>query len=205
MRGADNDPTAVGKLLHRFSGELAFDIGGNVGDTARVFADRFDRVVSFEPCEESFAILSRLGLPSVEAHPIAVSDHNGDVVLDVQSNPIKSGQLTTGGYAGWGPIVGHRTVECRTLDSLADEHGTPDLVKIDTEAHELLVVQGALDTLTKHTPDLYIEVHDAALGQAIRDLLEPAYGSRLRRIQHSHYSPSHWGYDNHYWLITGEE
>lgn len=202
MIGAASDPFEVQAALASFTGDLAFDIGGNVGETARSLASRFTTVISCEPCGESYAELASSVPDNVTALPVAVSDHRGAVTLDEQEHPIKSGQLTTGGYEGWGRVLGRRTVECTTLDDLTEQFGAPDLVKIDTEAHELHVVRGGVSTLSKHTPCLYIEVHGADLGAEIAGRLRPSYGDRLERVQHPNYVLGDWGYDNHYWLIA---
>lgn len=207
-RGADSDPVLVHDILNGFSGRLAFDVGGNIGETARMLATRFDRVVSFEPADESYEHLARLGVPNVEGVQVAVSSHDGALTLAVQEHPIKSGQLTSAtendtSWGGWGRILDSRTVICRTLDDLAAKHGVPDFVKVDVEGHEVEVVKGGLKTLTEHRPDLYIEVHLDRLGDELWDLLEDAYPD-LREVQHPHYKPGDWGFDHHYWLVANE-
>lgn len=203
-RGADNDPHQIHDILCGFSGDTVFDVGGNIGDTARLLAARFGRVLSFEPADESYGYLAALGLANVQAHQLAVSDHDGAVTLTVQEHPIKSGQLTSAEVddtAGWGKILSRRTVPCRTLDSLTEIHGAPDFIKIDVEGHEVQVVKGGLGTLETWRPDLYIEVHNDRLGQELRELLSEMYPD-LERVQHPNYRPSDWGYDNHYWLLA---
>lgn len=204
MRGADADPVEVDQILRGFSGKLAFDVGGNIGRTASVLAESFDRVVSFEPAEESYRELAALDIPNIETYQLAVSGHNGAVPLIVQEHPIKTGQLTSGVCEHWGKIVAHRTVPCVTINRLVDKHGIPDLIKIDVEGHELEVIQGALVTLAASHPNLYIEVHSRRLGDGIAELIGGWY-PELQEIRHPHYRPGNWGFDNHYWLIAEEK
>lgn len=202
---ADPDPPEVAELLTGFSGELAFDLGANTGATAALLAQRFAHVVALEPCAESFAQLAVLDAPNVTARRLAVSDRAGLVDLAVQRDPIRTGQLTTDGTRDeWGEVLQHRTVPATTVDALAVEHGTPELVKVDVEGHELRVIHGATRTLERARPGLLIEVHGQRLGEAIIALLWPLY-PQLRRVPHPRYEAGQWGATNHFWLVAGRQ
>lgn len=207
---APEDPLAVSGWLYERSGRLAFDVGGNTGTLAARLAERFERVMSFEPADESYVTLHETAsaIPNLTALQVAVSDHDGDLELAVQGTSIRTGQLTspdnvipeTQDALYWGPIVTRRTVRCRTLDSLADEHGMPDFVKIDVEGHDAHVVRGGLG-MFKTRPAFYIEIHSVDLGREVLEMLEPISGE-IRRVGHPGYSSDHLGYENHYWLIS---
>jgi FkbM family methyltransferase len=202
MPGAGADPPELAELLSGYSGRLAFDVGANTGVTAALLAQRFAHVVALEPCVESFQQLASLDVPNVTARQLAVSDRAGIIALAVQADPIRSGQLTTEGTRdAWGEIMGHRYVPATTVDALATQHGDPDLLKVDVEGHELRVVQGAMRTLERARPALFIEVHAARLGQEIRSLLAGWYPD-LRRVDHPGSAPGEWGHENHFWLMT---
>lgn len=201
--------------LSHAAGELAFDIGGNNGRVAGMLRQRFERVVSCEPAEESYERL--VAVPGVIALQVAVSDHTGFVELAVQADHIQSGQLTspTGGGeewvldrsqggGGWGEILDSRTVPATTIDALAEEYGDPDFIKCDVEGHEGRVFAGGLATLERARPALYIEVHNAQLGAEIRGYLDPFYPS-LREVWHPYYKPTDFGATNHYWLVADKE
>lgn len=53
---------------------------------------------------------------------------------------------------------GLRSVRAVTVDSLAAEHGIPDVLYVDVEGAECEVLQGAIQTL-RTRPDVVIEVH----------------------------------------------
>jgi FkbM family methyltransferase len=71
-----------------------------------------------------------------------------------------------GRVEGRGALV---EVDALTIDGLATEHGTPDLVFIDVEGYEEQVVKGAAKTLENGSTAFMVEVHE-------RDALS-AYGA----------------------------
>lgn len=206
---AEPDPPSIEAVFRSFRGTFAFDIGANAGQSARSLATRFTHVLSCEPASESFPLLEEVAeeFPNVLALPVAVAAETGPLTLTVQANHIARGQLTAyreeveDGHA-WGEVVGHRVVDAVTLDDLAAKHGAPDFVKIDVEGSEVAVIQGGLETLQATTPRLYIEVHNAELGEEIHDLLAPFYGHQLERLSHPNYRPDEWGSRNHYWIVA---
>jgi FkbM family methyltransferase len=68
--------------------------------------------------------------------------------------------------------AGNVEVTAVTIDDLAREHGTPDLVLIDVEGYEGQVLDGARETLAGRLTSFMVEVHEA-LG---------AYGGRADEI-----------------------
>lgn len=151
---------------------------------------------------ESFERLAALDIPNVTARPLACSDRAVVVELVAQEHAIRSGQLTTAGVHGdWGEVLERRLVAATTVDALAKQHGDPDLIKIDVEGHELRVIQGATRTLERARPGLFVEVHNAELGEQLAALLGPLYPN-MRRVDHPHYRPGEWGALNHFWLLA---
>lgn len=200
------DPPQIAALMEDFTGRCAYDVGANVGQSLRVLAARFDKVVSFEPAIESYEQLARTAEPygNGEAVQLAVTGLDGPVLLTVQTNHIAKGQLTSANADGhdWGRIIDRRQVPGATLDALTETYGTPDFIKIDVEGHEALVILGALRTIAAHAPALFIEVHNADLGWRIRQMIGDVYGDRLREVRHPNYPPGSWGEENHFWLIA---
>lgn len=204
------DPPEVDRLLNAMTGVRAYDIGANQGGYTRGLAARFDHVVACEPAYESFEVLAGLGWPNVHAMCCAVTDHDGDVTLNVQANSIKSGQLTTDSGGGglqthtWGAVLDTRTVPAYRLDTLVVEHGRPDFVKVDTEGHEVQVIRGGLECVAEYKPALYLEIHCREFGDEIVDLIGGFY-DHIEEVKHPHYRPAHWGHMNHYWLIADSQ
>jgi FkbM family methyltransferase len=191
------DQAGAWDVLTAASGELAFDIGANIGQAARVLAAGFKKVIAFEPCIESFEILTVEAAYNVTPIQLAVSSASGRVELEEHAVSISTGQLTTSDGLHWGPKVGSRTVPSRTLDSLADDFGLPDFVKIDTEGHEVEVVRGGLGCL-RHIPGVIIEVHRAENETLIRELLPDRDWTLL--IHDLRISPPIR--QNHFWMVS---
>ena len=192
------------------SGDLGIDVGANDGSlTARMVA-AFTRVISIEPAAESFARLNAAwgSHPQVTVLPVAVTDHEGILTLEVRSAPITSGQLTAAGmpYYGqqpgehhWGPVTGRRDIGCTTLDALAEQCGDPDLVKIDTEGHEVQVLRGAKGLLAGRKPRLIVEYHTAALKAECISILEAA-GYDVEIVEAPHFPEGSFMRQNYGWL-----
>lgn len=173
------DPKAVNRDMHdspkwwdllgRQSGRLLFDVGANVGQAAHLMAPNFDRVISFEPCKESFLILAAEAPLNVTPVNQAVSNKDGFIFLDETSRSIQDGSLTTGSRLTWGVIVGQRSVPATTLNTAAEEYGTPDVVKIDVEGHEVQVLEAASDLFGYS--QFFVEMHSVSAEEIVRDLL----------------------------------
>lgn len=199
-----SDPDAIHAFLTDVSGLLAFDVGANAGDVSEMLRFHFDRVVAFEPCAESFDILIERRIPKVAAVPLALSRAAGKVTLneyDIATG--RFGELVTGDRMAytWGAQTGSRIVEASTLDREFEIWGVPDFIKIDTEGHELLVIQGGLEGLTAHKPRLLIEVHARENEARIRELL-PGYKWALSSGGPNYDLPEFAEYrDEHFYML----
>lgn len=188
------DPHVIWDDYGRYRGDIAFDVGANIGQIAKLLAPNFSKVISFEPCEESYAILSSEMPENVTAVPWAVSDHNGTVTLMEAEESIKTGQLVTREGLHWGPLVGSRQIVCNTLDHAAEVYGMPDFVKVDTEGHEVQVLRGAPGVIAER-PRWLIEVHHQESGEEILEMLA---GYEIQQVGHQHREGSVLA--NHYWI-----
>lgn len=187
------DQAGAWDVMAAVHGITAFNVGANIGQAARVLAPNFHRVIALEPCQESFDILLVESAPNVVPLLMAASDHSGEIELTETERSIRTGQLTTGEGLAWGRAVGTRRVEATTLDDLIVHYGHPDFVSIDTEGHEIKVLEGW------STPrcDALIEVHRAEHEAVIRSLWE----GPLRTLRHAP-SVGRNAYENHMWLTT---
>ena len=199
---AATDPEPLWSRLAAFKGEIAFDIGANVGQASQVLAKNFSKVYAFEPCIESFEALLKVSqqYPNIIPYNIAVSSKSGFVELLIREHPIKSGQLVSLMGPDWGALLGKRLVPALTLDDLMDALGTPGFIKIDTEGHEYEVLKGGRRVLAKN-PSLYIEIHAAELGERIMELLSEFYQKGIEVIRHPHYTPYSPEWLNHFFII----
>lgn len=200
--GACRDPVEIHADLWRgWKGALAFDVGGNVGQTLPDLLARFTRVVSFEPAAESWQLLQRHAGDQVTCVNVAVSDADGTVSLWEEAGNLAQGQLISPPLHGWQQLGDKtpRRVPCRTLDSLAAEHGRPDLVVVDTEGHELRVLNGAAGLLAAGRTSWLIEFHSRALHDGCAAVLLAAR-YRLLTVRHPHYLPQSYLWHNHGFL-----
>jgi len=161
----------VSKTICRLldSGELAIDVGANIGYMSGLMAWRSGprgRVLAFEP---SSAIRPTLmanlqqwkqdpALAPIDLHLSAVSDVTGTAVLRypgafAQNEGVASLELDHS--------VGRtETVTCVTLDSVLDPSQKVGVMKIDVEGHELAVLKGARELLAaKRVRDIIFEEH----------------------------------------------
>jgi FkbM family methyltransferase len=197
------DPPEIDRILTQFRGDLAFDVGANIGRTVDVLAKQFSRVIALEPSEESFDVLSSrcAHLENVLCLPHAVSDRCDDIELVVCTDKITTGQLVTESWPEWGRQIELRRVPAVTIDAMSDTFDDPDFIKVDVEGHEVLVIQGGMRAIPRSRPALYIEVHRESLGKTLYDMLSPLYPD-LHAVRHPHYGVNDWGHANHYWLVA---
>ncbi|HYP11651.1 MAG TPA: FkbM family methyltransferase [Xanthobacteraceae bacterium] len=130
-----------------------FDVGANVGQTAREALRRFPsaRVYAFEPHPASFLKLVAIKDDRLSAHQIALSERSGKATL-YQYGEAGDGSLINSlvKNARFPIQFGHQpkkevNVTCSTVDDFCFEHGIDniDVLKLDTEGSELAVLKGA--------------------------------------------------------------
>lgn len=214
-RGAPEDPIEIELIQWEGAeGEVAWDVGSNMGQSVgRMLARGFTEIMAFEPAAESYAVLVRdFGAnPAVKTFNVAVSDHEGSLVLAERQAPLLTGQLTAldmpyrgegagqPGMANWGPDIGTRTIRCDTLDNIAAQYGVPDFIKVDTEGHEGQVLDGADTVLADGSARWLIEFHTGPLHDKCIALLE-ASGYEPVTLRHPHYPEGTHMWTEHGWI-----
>jgi FkbM family methyltransferase len=194
----DNNRAARTFLTSR-TGSLAFDIGANIGQSAKVLAPNFTTVISCEPADDSWQLLAIEAPANVRPLNIAVAEHDGELLLFEAENSTGSGQLVYGPGLEWGRITGQVSVPCRTLDSLAAAYGQPDFVKVDVEGSELRVLQGATQVLAGRPGSWLVEVHHASHEPGVRDYLG---GYTVSKHVHEHLPVGDPVRTNHFYLVA---
>jgi FkbM family methyltransferase len=196
-----------------FSGDLAFDVGANMGQTVERMLGQFAHVVALEPATESFGPCRArwAGDERVTCRCVAIADHDGELTVEVRQAPILSGQVSAAGMpyhgehldepgtASWGPVIATRTVPCVTLDTLAAELGHPDAVKVDTEGHEVQVLKGATGLLAGRGCKWIVEFHTAANRDECAAILEAA-GYAVLTLRAPHLQEGSYMHRNYGWL-----
>lgn len=132
-------------------GDLAFDVGANIGNRTGVFLSIGARVVAVEPQSGCVAKIRKTHgrNPNLTIFQGGLADKPGELTLHVSSNTAISSMApdwmnALKGRDGWEQFRWDttQTVPVTTLDALIAQHGRPAFVKIDVEGFELPVLQG---------------------------------------------------------------
>jgi FkbM family methyltransferase len=163
---------------------VALDVGANVGQTTASIKRLFPmtEVHAFEPVGTTCAQLRAATnhLTGVHCHQLALSDREGELTIPVVPGSVFN---SIGGarYENDGQAI-PETIRLETLDRFVDEHHIRevDLLKIDTEGHDLAVLSGARSTLGRGSVRcIYVEVtfspanRQNTLFGPVYDLLQP--------------------------------
>lgn len=159
--------------LHAFcgSGALALDVGANEGQFSMRLSQRYARVVAFEINAALTTELAAHAGSRVRIVGQGLSSRAGAATLYI---PVLDDFPLTG-WASLAPgncpdtsIHQELPVTIATLDSFA--LADIGFMKIDVEGHELEVLRGALQTLSRSRPTLLVEIKEPNL-DAVRELL----------------------------------
>jgi len=188
MRGMFWAPASGGKLLRVLlgsyereqtalfrqllaPGDIVGDIGANVGYytllAARLLGGR-GRIVAFEPEPRNAAFLRRHAAVNRAARKLA----------QVEQAAVGAANGTARFSAGTGSGTGHLAdggeLEVRMVkldDYLAAEKLAPTHLKIDVEGAECDVLCGAMETLRRHRPTIFLSTHGPTPHAACMKLL----------------------------------
>lgn len=148
--------------------ETFFDVGANVGDTALAAFERFSgvHVHSFEPHPATFAKLrQRIGnARRFSGENVALGLAVGNVDMFEYDMSVLNSLVPNAPFSVRFGLEGRRMqVRCTTLSTYCRENGIDriDVLKIDTEGHDLVVLQGAEEMLAKGAIRfVYVEFND---------------------------------------------
>lgn len=146
------------------SGGAAVDVGANCGMYSYALSQIMRKVYSFEINPALTADLEAYSNPKIEIIRIGLSSRAAHLALHV---PISSKGFAMSGWGTLDPVnlppgvatIKQIEVQVKPLDefALADV----SFVKIDVEGHEVEVLAGACETITRCRPTVLIEVKDA--------------------------------------------
>jgi FkbM family methyltransferase len=159
---------------------VIFDVGANRGQTIKFFQSTFKEplVYAFEPSDTVFDELRKLESKTVILHHFALGEKSEDKIFyecvfdevsslqkpDISSDyfKFKSKVLLTKPDK----MLKEKFVAVRTIDEIVKEIGIEciDILKIDVEGHELEVLKGAKDSLSKGII-VYLQLEAHADGQ----------------------------------------
>jgi len=167
--GANAYEDASLRIWEQLSKSCSFvlDIGAYTGVYSLVSAaaNPATHVHAFEPLDRVYSrvLINQVAnvFSRINVFPQAVSDSNGKVELNIFSGDsvlVSASSLLEKQSVGR-EVYGKKTIETVTLDShLKNNDINVGLIKIDAENAEHLVIKGAMETLKKYTPDIFIEI-----------------------------------------------
>jgi FkbM family methyltransferase len=139
------------------------DVGANIGIYTCVMANHLGStgsVIAFEPMAENLAPLYQNialnQLKNIEVQELALSNCPGSLNLYV---PDSHQQGSSGCTQVWNPgdWVSVGTTPVTTLDLIFQKERL-DFIKIDTQGHELEILEGAKSTIDRFQPFIFCEV-----------------------------------------------
>ncbi len=144
-------------------GGIFIDIGANIGIYSCIMAHHVGNtgsVIAFEPMAENLELLYQNiklnKLKNIEVNELALSNRQGSFNLYV---PSAHQQGATGCTQVWNPgdWVSVGNTDATTLD-IAFQKERLDFIKIDTQGHELEILEGAKSTIERFQPFILCEV-----------------------------------------------
>jgi FkbM family methyltransferase len=150
------------------SGDTIFDIGANVGYYSWHFshiAGRTGEVYAFEPVPDTYtaldqAINQNYRLKNVRLINKAVGEKSEVREIHSPANHQQAslGTLTAGSWLD-SPVMSY-PVSVISIDDYVKENSVTklDFIKLDTEGYELMTLKGAVQTLTKLSPILCLQL-----------------------------------------------
>jgi FkbM family methyltransferase len=152
MSDAPKDPfDLILRYLPGWSPGVIFDVGANVGQSAKAYARQFPQaqIHSFEPSPQTFQELCQtvVRFPKVVAHCLALGRTEATLGLTQGRRSAMNRLLPDGTELQDGAVEVPVRTGANLMQALGIEH--IDLLKIDTEGHDLEVLHGFLPLLDR--------------------------------------------------------
>ena len=141
-----HEPCFMWLLRKESQGDLALDIGSNIGYSTLSLGKNMKKIIAIEPDDRSRKILKKnIKLNNfknkVKIYDFAISDKIGEKIFYLSKHPNLSAFNKNKRY--W---TKKKKVKTRTIDSL---NVLPNFIKMDLEGHEIEVIDGAIESLKK--------------------------------------------------------
>lgn len=151
--------------------KLFFDIGANIGEYSLQAIKRDYTVVAVEANPDLIPELQNKLTDQTIINKAVSKESGQNLTLYIHSNHELStvdykwkrrGRFSwRGAYANMGSWEKEASIETISLQDLVEQYGTPDLVKVDVEEHELDVISG----LTTKVPELCFQWHQESVAK----------------------------------------
>jgi FkbM family methyltransferase len=145
---------------------ICLDIGANIGVISQALLCSGHKVHAWEPQPEVFKLL-RKNATAATVHNAAVGDVAGVVQMPKVHYSVKGnfGGLGIGGVSR----LGTYDVPVVTIDSY--DLPVVGFIKLDVEGYEILALRGAINTITRDRPILYVEDDRGELSVELRKFI----------------------------------
>lgn len=181
---------------------MIFDVGAHEGGYAQMVSPLGAVINCFEPNPKTFEVLSRRFQknPNIHVHSLGLSEEDGTATIYDRGN--EEGSQHASIYESVITDI-HRQevvssdIRLMSLDHFVADHGIThiDLLKIDTEGHELSVLKGATDCLANNLIDIIqFEFNEMNVisGVFLRDFVKLLRGFNLYRLLPHGFLPIHY-------------
>ncbi len=183
------EPYVSSHMFSRLSGVRTFvDVGANLGLFTLPLAKKIPHghIYSFEASSRNANVLQQNvwanSIQNVTVYPLGLSDVNGCLYFSKDrqtSNNTLVGEGNQGASFEVVPVV--------TLDGFWNKEIPIDMVKIDIEGHEYKFFKGAMETVRRNMPMIYLEYSDEfqklGSGQSgaslLSELIDIGYGFEI--------------------------
>jgi len=171
-----HEPGFMWLLRKKSEGDLALDIGANIGYSTLSLCKNMKKVIAIEPDNRSRrALYKNIKLNNfnekVEICKFAISNDRGEKTFYLSKYPNLSAFNKSEKY--W---TKKKIVETKTIDDL---NVLPNFIKMDLEGHELEVIEGGMRSLLKtNFCRILLEVHpqfynkDRNFANTLKDLVK---------------------------------
>jgi FkbM family methyltransferase len=149
-------------------GLVVYDVGAFEGLLTLFFASRAKQVVCFEPNSRNRRRLKTNlelnGLHNVVVRDVGIGETPQEVEMSWDPTMPGGASVASRNNAAKADM---EKIRITTLDAEIHERGfpVPNLIKIDIEGWELQALRGAPETLTRHRPALYLEMHGDTMAE----------------------------------------
>ena len=139
------------------NGHFTVEFAHYVGDTGKVHSFEPQRIIFQQLCGNVFLN----GLDNVYTHNVALGDENS-------ITRVEKPNYFSEDYVNFGDVhvikdqnIESEEVQVKTLDSYTFEN--VNLIKIDAQGFEPYILSGAINTINKHRPYIFIEIEEEQL------------------------------------------
>lgn len=139
---------------------MFFDIGANIGNWAKVNINTAEKIISVEASPKTFnRLVKNTNNPNILCLNYAVCNNNGEDITfydcDVNTISTINKEWITDEKSRFNGYTAFTEIKCKTItiDSLIEQCGMPELIKIDVEGGEYECVS----SLTQKVPMLCFE------------------------------------------------